>query len=414
MKIIRLTAENIKKVVAVDITPDGNIVQITGKNAQGKSSVLDCIWYALGGSKDLPTQPIHAGAKSGEITLDLGDYVVTRKFTEKGSTLSVKSAKGASYPSPQSLLDKMLGDLSFDPLEFSRMKPKDQFDRLRVISGVGDQIDEIDGQIKTDFDERTNVNRDVSSLQAQVDAIIIPTGTPDEMVDVTALVAEGEQKRDENTAITEASRQLAISKGNIVEYESEIHKAEALIKRIKGQIETENASIVELIKSSEKQPHDLTDLREKVATANDVNRAVAEKQRKAILKKQLDEKTTSAEKLSESIETRRKERQKVMEEANMPVAGIALADGQIFLNEIPFSQASTAEQLKVSVAIAMAANPEIRVIRIKDGSLLDDDNMELLRTMAVDKDYQIWIECVDGSGEVGIVMEDGQVKTVNA
>ena len=36
MKIITLTAENIKKLVAVEIKPDGSLVQITGKNGQGK------------------------------------------------------------------------------------------------------------------------------------------------------------------------------------------------------------------------------------------------------------------------------------------------------------------------------------------------------------------------------------------
>jgi recombinational DNA repair ATPase RecF len=41
MKITKLIAENVKKLSVVEITPDGNLVQITGKNGQGKSSVLD-------------------------------------------------------------------------------------------------------------------------------------------------------------------------------------------------------------------------------------------------------------------------------------------------------------------------------------------------------------------------------------
>jgi len=45
MKIISLVAENVKKLVAVEIKPDGNLVEITGKNGQGKTSVLDSIWW---------------------------------------------------------------------------------------------------------------------------------------------------------------------------------------------------------------------------------------------------------------------------------------------------------------------------------------------------------------------------------
>lgn len=36
MKIVRLTAENIKKLRAVEITPTGEMVIISGKNGSGK------------------------------------------------------------------------------------------------------------------------------------------------------------------------------------------------------------------------------------------------------------------------------------------------------------------------------------------------------------------------------------------
>ena len=39
MKIIELRAENIKRLVAVTIKPDGNMVEITGRNGHGKTSV---------------------------------------------------------------------------------------------------------------------------------------------------------------------------------------------------------------------------------------------------------------------------------------------------------------------------------------------------------------------------------------
>ena len=47
MKILRLEASNIKRVRVVEINPDGSVVLVTGRNAQGKSSVLDAIVYAL-------------------------------------------------------------------------------------------------------------------------------------------------------------------------------------------------------------------------------------------------------------------------------------------------------------------------------------------------------------------------------
>ena len=57
----------------------------------------------------------------------------------------------------------------------------------------------------------------------------------------------------------------------------------------------------------------------------------------------------------------------------------------------------------------MVANPKLRILRIKDGSLLDSKNLALLTKMADKYDYQIWIERVATDGKVGIVMEDGMV-----
>jgi hypothetical protein len=56
----------------------------------------------------------------------------------------------------------------------------------------------------------------------------------------------------------------------------------------------------------------------------------------------------------------------------------------------------------------MALNPTLRIIRISDGSLLDDKSMSIIREMAKAKDYQIWIEVV--GDRVGIQIEDGVVK----
>ena len=76
-------------------------------------------------------------------------------------------------------------------------------------------------------------------------------------------------------------------------------------------------------------------------------------------------------------------------------------------NALPEQEA--AERLRTSTAIAMAKNPKVRVILIRDGSLLDSDNMAVITDLANAHDFQVWIERVDESGEVGVVIEDGQV-----
>ena len=96
--------------------------------------------------------------------------------------------------------------------------------------------------------------------------------------------------------------------------------------------------------------------------------------------------------------------------AEFPVDGLGFDESGVTYQGVPFKQASSAEQLRVSLAMAIALNPKLRVIRIADGSLLDSDNLALIEAAAKESDYQVWIEMVgDGNGR-GIVIEDGEVK----
>src|SRR3990167_3139034 len=368
MKILKLTAENIKRLIAVEITPDGNLVQITGKNGAGKTSVLDAIWWALAGTKHIQAQPIRKGENKARVLLDLGEIVVERKFTEAGSTLTVESIKGARFSSPQTLLDKLLGELSFDPLAFSRMETREQFDELRI-----------------------------------------PANTPDELVDESVLVDELQKAGEYNAQIEQrkANRERIIleAKGQREQAEKLMVEAKALIKAA-DEYDEKLKSAPEL-----PPPVDTVLLRQNIEKAAIINRSVAALKQKRMLISQVEELENKSTSITEQMCAREQAKADAITRASMPIPDIGFGDGQVIYKNIPFDQASDAEKLRVSLAIAIAANPELRVIRIRDGSLLDDDGLAAIAKMADELDYQVWIERVDGSGKVGVVIEDGMVKS---
>jgi hypothetical protein len=116
--------------------------------------------------------------------------------------------------------------------------------------------------------------------------------------------------------------------------------------------------------------------------------------------------------LTKAREDREAAKRAAIAAAKLPVDGISFGDGEILLDGVPFDQASDAEQLRASIAIAMASNPKLRVIRVRDGSLLDADALKLLAEMADERDYQCWVERVSSDGKVGFVLEDGRLKSV--
>src|ERR1044071_2011611 len=80
MRVVNLKVANFARLVAIDITPSGDVVTLTGKNMAGKSSVLNALWTALKGKDAAPRAPVRKGAKEAEIRVDLGKYIVIRKF----------------------------------------------------------------------------------------------------------------------------------------------------------------------------------------------------------------------------------------------------------------------------------------------------------------------------------------------
>jgi len=95
-------------------------------------------------------------------------------------------------------------------------------------------------------------------------------------------------------------------------------------------------------------------------------------------------------------------------QAQFPIPGLSFGDGCFLFNGVPLAQASSAEQLRTSMAIAMASSPKLRVIRITDGSLLDDASMAEVERMAEENDFQVWVEQV-GEKVGGIIIRDGKV-----
>lgn len=428
MRIVQLTAENYGRLSAVDIRPTGDLVEITGRNAQGKTSVLNAIWSALKHAENVQSVPIHVGANSARVRLDLGELIVERKFTPSGTTLVVENAEGARFRSPQAVLDALVGALSFDPLAFTRKKPREQFDDLRKVANVEVDFDALDGLNRRDYERRTEINRQAKAARAKVEALPpVTVQAADKFVETQAEILDRMEKASTKNARIDAEkarRQNELDRAERLRDDAVLLEADAadLAKRanelaakaFEYRAEAERVAN-EVTREPELPPHEnVADLRARLDKVREFEKTLAA----AAERKQHEETAADLERqaqaISDAMAAREQQKAAAIAAAKFPVAGLGLGDGVVTLNGIPLDQASSAEQLRVSLAVAMAANPKLRVIRIQDGSLLDPDSLAVIERMAADADFQVWIERVDASGKVGIVIDDGKVAAVNA
>ena len=396
MKIVRLTAENVKRLKAVEITPDGNVQVITGRNAQGKTSVLDAIWLALGGGAAgrETTRPIRDGETKASVTLDLGDLTVTRTWVGDKTTLTVKNADGAKYGSPQGVLDALVGRLSFDPLEFTRLAPREQVAALLELVDLDVDLAALATQTQAAYHAPAEIGRQGKAI-GEIPAEI--AGAPDVELSASDLIAS---IRDAETmAATQAAELEAANRA-----EAQVADLRAELARWEASLRGHQAKI-----AAHPPVPDVAAMDAELKAVDETNRAVRHNARVTQAKARKDALTADYHAQTAVIETIDATKAAALAGAKFPVDGLGFDDTGVTYNGVPFSQASSAEQIRVSLAMAMSLNPKLRVIRILDGSLLDADNLALIGEMATAQDYQVWIERVGDASSVGVVIEDGAV-----
>ena len=154
---------------------------------------------------------------------------------------------------------------------------------------------------------------------------------------------------------------------------------------------------------------DIAVVKERISDANRVNQAIAPWVRRDEADAADREATKEVDRLTEKMVEVKEQETALIAGAGIPVEGLSFSEaGEPLLNGKPLSVASGAERIRMSVAVAMAANPDLRVCLIDEANDLGIKAMETLDEEAKKHNFQI-IGCrlgLEGPGE--IVVDDGR------
>ena len=443
--IVRVQAQNFKNVRAIDITPNRYLTQISGANGAGKTSALDVVFYGLLGRKTLPANLIRQGQKKGAIFIETSTHLITRHLDDKGGSLQIEvKATGNLLKAPDDWLEGIAGSLGFDPLKFMRMKPEDQFDTIKALVPAANEVDDLELRNETDAETITRRKAEAKRLEAARDHVTVDKNLPTATVNVEELLKQSREAADFNQQIERDKRQredVRRERDQIVRSADDraqrLNQLRAEIERIEADLkqDMEKAEANEKIMAAWEpipEPRDRSAIDARISEANRTNQAIvsnnANKAQRDKFEGDVDAIRVEIEELETQVRKRKLAIAKALDSAKFPVAGLSfetVSEGSggrerknpkkiITYNGLPLADASTAEQIRVSTAIGMANKPELRFLLIREGSLLDSDNMAVLEKMAHENDFQILMEVVDQTGKVGIYMEEGEVKAVNA
>ncbi len=422
MKIDTIQINGFKKLVQFSIDPEGKSVEIKGRNGQGKSSIIDAIWVALTG-KEVPGVPVNKDSIKAEIVVGLDSgHTVTLKFTARGGkSLVVEGPDGAAVKAPATFLQNLIGKISFDPFEFVEMEPGKQ--RAFLVQLLGLDLSAIDARKEVVLKEKREAEGDAKAIEKQIEELANIRET--QRVDVADLMTKQELRN-------EKVRQIESARGAMRTVESQIEASSQKVDSILAEIENARKTLSaweaklpeamtertqaeeranrgrEVIGRLEAELADMPDNSPAIVAAGDTNAKADAWERKESLRAEYKLAVSDIDAAKQKLEDIENDRKEALLSASFPVEGLAFTDEGVTFNGLPFDKGNQcmSDILRVGVAIAVAQDPALKIVRIKDGSLLDSKSRADLLVMLSTCGFQAFIETVADSDLQALTIEE--------
>lgn len=407
VKINKLEIENVKRVKAVKIEPTANGLTIVGgNNNQGKTSVLDAIAWGLGGNKYKPSQAHREGSVNPphlHIVMNNG-LIVERKG--KNSDLKVIDPNGQK--GGQSLLNSFVEELAIDLPKFMDSTSKEKANTLLQIIGVGPQLYELERLEQELYNNRRAIGQIADQKKKYAAEQIYYPDAPKLPVEVSELIAQQQEilaKNGENQRKREQVQ--AISQ----QWEMERQQIENARQQLL-QMETQHAETSKNLEIAQKSAVDLQDesteqLEQNLAQIDEVNRKVRANLDKE--KAEDDAKEYEAQYIAETtkIDEIRRQKAELLNNADLPLPGLSVVDGELTYNGQRWDNMSGSDQLKVSTAIVRKLKPDCGFILLDKLEQMDMNTLNEFGKWLEQEGLQAIATRVSTGAECEIIIEDG-------
>lgn len=405
-----LEIENVKRIKAVTLTPTSTgLTVIGGRNNQGKTSVLDSIAWALGGEKFRPSEAQREGSVTPphlKITLSNG-LVVER--TGKNSTLKVIDPEGRK--SGQQLLNSFVEVLALDLPRFMNASSRDKAGVLLKIIGVGDELYKLDCEEERLYNQRHAMGVIADQKKKFAAELPLYDGLPDEPVSAADLIKKQQDilaKNGENKRLRDMAWQLEMQvnyqKGHVDGLRAKLAEEEEKLRRLSSDLETASRSAADLHDESTKE------LEESIAGIEEINRKIRANLDREKAEIEAEGFSKQYDDLTAEIEDVRLQRRKLLDNADMPLDGLSVENGELTYKGQRWDNMSGSEQLRISTAIVRKLNPNCGFVLLDKLEQMDVETLSEFGEWLKSEGLQAIATRVSTGGECAIIIEDGYVK----
>jgi predicted ATP-dependent endonuclease of OLD family len=402
IKINRLEVENVKRIKAVKVELNQNgLTIIGGKNDQGKTSVLDSIAWALGGEKFRPSD-----AKRNEsvippnlkVTLSNG-LIVERKG--KNSDLKVTDPSGGK--AGQQILNGFVEQLALDLPKFMQSNSKEKANTLLQIIGVGKELAELENQEKQLYNRRLAIGQIADQKKKFAKEMLFHEDAPKDLISASELIKQQQEILARNGENQRKRENLQMLTDRVKKLSDQINNLQEVLKVSMADLEIAQKSALDL------QDESTAELEQNITNIEEINRKVRCNLDKDKAEEDAKEYESQYKTLDQEIASVRKSKIDLLQNANLPLPGLSVEDGELTYNGKKWDCLSGSGQLKVSTAIIRKLNPKCGFILLDKLEQMDLDTLNEFGAWLEAEGLQAIATRVSTGGECSIIIEDGYV-----
>lgn len=403
----KLEIENVKRVKAVKIEPSATgLTIIGGNNNQGKTSVLDSIAWALGGAKYKPSKATREGSvvpPTLKITMSNG-LVVERKG--KNSDLKVIDPSGKK--AGQKLLDSFVEELAINLPKFMEQTSKEKASTLLQIIGVGPQLAELEMQEKAKYDERHAIGVIADQKEKFAKEQPYYPDAPKELISISELIQQQQEILVKNGENARKRQNLTVIQNQCEAAKSEVERLEQLLADAKAkQIQLANDLEIAQKDAIDLQDESTEEIENNIAEIDEINRKVRANLDKDKAEEDAKSYREQYKELDNVIADIRKQKTDLLTNADLPLEGLSVDDGELLYLGQRWDNMSGSQQLQVATAIVRKLKPECGFVLIDKLEQMDQQTLQEFGSWLEQEGLQAIATRVSTGGECSILIEDG-------
>ncbi len=409
IKINRLEIENVKRVKAVKIEPSSaGLTVVGGKNNQGKTSVLDAIAWALGGNKYRPSQAQREGSVVPPyLHLVLSNGLIVER---KGKNSDLKVIDPNGQKGGQQLLDSFVEELAIDLPKFLNATNKEKAGILLRIIGVGDKLHELEVKEQELYNRRHAIGQIADQKAKFAKEQPYYPDAPKEPISASELIRQQQEilaRNGENQRKRQRVAQIQAAHDNQAR---EVERLSALLEEAKAKY----AQLAADLEIAKKDALDLIDestaeLEANIRQIDEINRKVRANLDKDKAETDANEYRQQYDVLTAEINAVRQQKTDLLTNANLPLPGLSVEDGELIYNGQRWDNMSGSEQLRVATAIVRRLKPNCGFILLDKLEQMDLETLREFGQWLEQEGLQAIATRVSTGEECSIIIEDGYV-----